>query len=213
MARNIFLWVMQKIEAVIFDLGGVILNIDYNLTSKAFVKAGVKNFNEMYSQAEADDLFRHLETGEISEDSFYKELNKKAGLELSANDIEKAWNSMLLTFREKSLEFLKKIKPRYKIFLLSNTNHIHLKELRNIYHNKPREFAFEKYFDKAYYSCEMGLRKPNADIYDFVLQENDLDPAETLFVDDSIQNVEAAKFSGLQTILLSAGKKIEDLEL
>ncbi|MEO8862364.1 MAG: HAD family phosphatase [Ginsengibacter sp.] len=213
MARNIFLWVMQKLEAIIFDLGGVILNIDYNLTSKAFVKAGVKNFNEMYSQAEADDLFRHLETGKISEDSFYKELNKKAGLVLPANEIEKAWNSMLLTFRENSLEFLKKIKPKYKIFLLSNTNHIHLKELKNIYHDKSREFAFEKYFDKAYYSCEMGLRKPNADIYNFVLQENKLDPGKTLFVDDSIQNVEAAKLSGMQTILLTAGKNIEDLEL
>lgn len=204
---------MQKLEAIIFDLGGVILNIDYNLTSKAFVKAGVRNFDEMYSQSEADDLFQHLETGKISEDSFFKELNKKAGLDLPANEIENAWNSMLLTFREKSLEFLKKIKPKYKIFLLSNTNHIHLKELKNIYHNKPREFSFEKYFDKAYYSCEMGLRKPNADVYNFVLEENDLDPAKTLFVDDSIQNVEAAKLSGLQTILLPAGKNIEDLEL
>ncbi len=213
MARNIFLWVMQKIETIIFDLGGVILNIDYNLTSKALAQAGVKNFNEMYSQTEADDLFQHLETGKISADSFYKELNKKAGLKLPANQIEKAWNSMLLTFREDSLEFLKKIKPKYKIFLLSNTNHIHLKELRNIYYNKPRAYAFEKYFDKAYYSCEMGLRKPNADIYDFVMEENKLDPAKTLFVDDSIQNVEAAKLSGLQTILLSAGKNIEDLEL
>ncbi len=204
---------MQKLEAIIFDLGGVILNIDYNLTSKAFVKAGVRNFDEMYSQAEADDLFSHLETGKISEDSFYKELNKKAGLDLSPNEIEKAWNSMLLTFREHSLEFLKRIKPRYKIFLLSNTNHIHLKELKTIYHDKPREFAFEKYFNKAYYSCEMGLRKPNADIYDFVLQENNLDPAKTLFIDDSVQNIEAAKLSGLQTILLSAGKNIEDLDL
>ena len=204
---------MQKIETIIFDLGGVILNIDYNLTSKAFAKAGVKNFDEMYSQAEADDLFRHLEAGKISEDSFYKELNKKAGLNLSAKEIEKAWNSMLLTFREESLEFLKKISSRYKIFLLSNTNHIHLKELENIYHHKPREFAFEKYFNKAYYSCEMGLRKPNRDIYDFVLQENNLDPEKTLFIDDSIQNVEAAKLSGLQTILLPAGKNIEGLDL
>ncbi len=204
---------MQNIEAIIFDLGGVILNIDYNLTSKAFVDAGVKNFDEMYSQAEADDLFRHLETGTISEDSFYKEFNKKAGLDLSAIEIEKAWNSMLLTFRDESLEFLKKIQPKYKIFLLSNTNYIHLKKLKGIYHNKPREFAFEGYFNKAYYSCEMGLRKPNADIYDFVLQENNLDPAKTLFIDDSIQNIEAAKLSGLQTILLSSGKNVEDLDL
>lgn len=204
---------MQKTDAIIFDLGGVILNIDYNLTRDAFKKAGVRSFDEMYSQTEADDLFRHLETGKISEESFYNQLNKRTGLTLPFPDIEKSWNAMLLTFRENSLQFLTTLKSRYRIFLLSNTNHIHLKELKNIYNNRPRDHAFEEYFDKAYYSCEMGLRKPNADIYERVLQENGLEAGKTLFVDDSIQNVEAAKLLGMQTILLAAGKNIEELNL
>jgi glucose-1-phosphatase len=212
-ARNNFLWAMQKTEAIIFDLGGVILNIDYNLTRNAFAKAGVRNFDEMYSQTEADDLFRHLETGKISEELFYKELNKRNGFDLPFAEIEKSWNAMLLTFRENSLQFLTSLKSNYRIFLLSNTNHIHLKELKNIYNNKPREIAFEKYFEKAYYSCEMGLRKPNADIYERVLEENNLDAGKTLFVDDSVQNIEAAKLLGMQTILLVAGKNIEELNL
>lgn len=204
---------MQKMEAIIFDLGGVILNIDYNLTRIAFEKAGIKNFHEMYSQANADDLFSNLETGKIPEDEFYNELNKRTRLYLPAIEIEKAWNAMLLTFREKSLDFLDTLKSKYKLFLLSNTNHIHLKAFNNIYFEKKRNKPFEEYFDKAYYSCEIGLRKPNADIYEFVLNENKLDAGKTIFIDDSAQNVEAAKALGMQTILLDTGKYIESLSL
>jgi len=204
---------MQKIEAIIFDLGGVILNIDYNLTRIAFEKAGIKNFHEMYSQAKADDLFSNLETGKISENDFYNELNKRAGLYLPTTEIESAWNAMLLTFREKSLDFLDTLKSKYKLFLLSNTNHIHLNAFNKIYFEKQRNKPFEEFFDKAYYSCKMGLRKPNADIYEFVLDENKLKAAKTLFVDDSAQNIEAAKVLGLQTILLGDGKFIENLAL
>ncbi|KAA9041913.1 HAD family phosphatase [Ginsengibacter hankyongi] len=204
---------MQKIEAIIFDLGGVILNIDYNLTRIAFEKAGIKNFHEMYSQANADDLFSNLETGKISEDNFYNELNKRTGLYLPTIEIENAWNAMLLTFREKSLDFLDTLKPKYKLFLLSNTNHIHLNAFNKIYLEKHRDKRFEEFFDKAYYSCNMGLRKPNADIYEFVLEENKLEPGKTLFVDDSAQNIEAARALGIQTILLGAGEYIEYLPL
>lgn len=204
---------MKNIEAIIFDLGGVILNIDYNLTRVAFEKAGVKNFDEMYSQSAADPLFRKLETGSISEKNFYEQINKQTGLSLSTMEIQQAWNSMLLTFREKSLEFIEKLKPRYKLFLLSNTNHIHLKNFRQIYLTKKREKPFEKYFDKVYYSCEIGLRKPDLASYEAVIKENNLEPSHIVFIDDSIQNIIAAKGIGLQTILLEAGKNIEDLEL
>ena len=204
---------MQKTEAIIFDLGGVILNIDYNLTRIAFEKAGIKNFHEMYSQANADDLFSNLETGKISENNFYNELNKRTGLHLPTTEIESAWNAMLLSFREKSLDFLDVLKPKYQLFLLSNTNHIHLKAFNKIYFEKKRVKPFEEFFDKAYYSCTIGLRKPNADIYEYVLNENKLNAGNTLFIDDSAQNIETAKRLGLQTILLNPGKYIENLLL
>lgn len=204
---------MQKTEAIIFDLGGVLLNIDYNLTRIAFEKAGIKNFHEMYSQANADDLFSNLETGKISENNFYNELNKRTGLHLPTTEIESAWNTMLLTFREKSLDFLDALKPKYQLFLLSNTNHIHLKAFNKIYFEKKRVKPFEEFFDKAYYSCKIGLRKPNADIYEYVLNENKLNAGNTLFIDDSAQNIETAKTLGLQTILLNPGKYIENLLL
>ena len=101
---------MEKIENIIFDLGGVILDVDYNLTRAAFEKLGVANFDEMYSQANANKLFQKLETGEIDEAEFYKELNDCTGLHLSTEEIKKAWNAMLLSFREGSLQFLEEIR-------------------------------------------------------------------------------------------------------
>ncbi|MEO6220522.1 MAG: HAD family phosphatase [Ginsengibacter sp.] len=204
---------MKKIDAVIFDLGGVLLDIDYNRTEKAFEKLGVANFNEMYSQASADRLFQNLETGNITEPNFYKEFNNFTGLSLSVEEIINAWNSMLLTFRETSLLFLNDIKSRYKLFLLSNTNQIHYNKFNKIYHEKKRAKAFENYFDKAYYSFEMGMRKPDRECYEYVLLTNNLTPRNTLFIDDSAQNINAARNLGMQTILLETGKYIETLSL
>lgn len=204
---------MEKPEAIVFDLGGVILNIDYNLTRKAFENLGIKNFDEMYSQANANDLFERLETGKISEPDFYKEINKRTGLSIPGDAIRQAWNAMLLTFREKSLDFIDALKPKYKLYLLSNTNHIHLAEFTKIYYSNKRDRPFNLFFDKAYYSCEIGLRKPGTAIYEFLLKENKLVASKTLFIDDSSQNVASAKEVGMQSILLEPGKFIEDMHL
>ena len=204
---------MQKIENIIFDLGGVLLDIDYNLTRVAFEKLGVVQFDEMYSQANADKLFQKLETGEISDEEFYKEMNRSTGLNLSEKEIREAWNAMLLSFREESLEFLDQVRERYQIFLLSNTNNIHHKSFYEIYHQKERKKSFEQYFDKAFYSFEIGLRKPEAVCYEWVLKDLQIAPEKTLFIDDSINNIEGAKIVGLQTVHLTAEKRIENLGL
>jgi putative hydrolase of the HAD superfamily len=204
---------MNAIENVIFDLGGVILDVDYNLTRAAFEKLGVSNFDEMYSQANANRLFQKLETGEISETEFYQKLNESTGLHLSEEEIKKAWNAMLLSFREGSLQFLEKIRSKYKVYLLSNTNVIHWNSFKENFHSKERSKTFEAYFDKAFYSFEMGLRKPGEAIFHHVIKELQIDPGKTVFIDDSVQNIEAAKKAGLQTILLTSDLKIEDLNL
>jgi putative hydrolase of the HAD superfamily len=204
---------MQNPENIIFDLGGVILDVDYNLTRIAFEKLGVIHFDEMYSQANADQLFQKLETGVISEDQFYKELNRCTGLKLSPDEIRKAWNAMLLSFREKSLEFLDKIRPKYKIYLLSNTNYIHIRSIKETFHQKERTKTFEEYFDKAFYSCEIGFRKPDAACYAWVIKKLNLDSSKTLFIDDSLHNIKGAKKAGWQTIHLATGMQIEDLGL
>lgn len=204
---------MKKMETIIFDLGGVILNIDYNLTRIAFEKLGVAHFDEMYSQATADQLFQNLEKGKISEENFYKELNNCTGLHLSPLEINRAWNAMLLSFREKSLRYLDEIKDKYRLFLLSNTNYIHMAAFKKIFHENKREKSFEEYFTKAFYSCEIGFRKPDAVCYECILNEIKTEPAKTLFIDDSADNIASAKKAGMQTILLTPGTNIEDLGL
>jgi len=204
---------MQNIENIIFDLGGVILDVDYNLTRAAFEKLGVDNFDTMYSQVNADQLFQKLEKGKIGELEFYQELNRCTGLALSEEEIKNAWNAMLLSFREESLGFLEGIGSKYKIYLLSNTNHIHMESFKKSFHEKKRARAFDEYFNKAFYSCEIGLRKPDAECYDWVIKQLKIDPAKTLFIDDSSHNIECAKSAGLQTLLLMPGKKIEELQL
>ncbi len=204
---------MQKIENIIFDLGGVLLDIDYNLTRTAFEKLGVANFDEMYSQANADKLFQKLETGIITDEEFYKELNRNTGLHLSAKEIKEAWNAMLLSFREESLDFLDKVRERYAIYLLSNTNNIHLVSFYEIYHQKERKKSFEQYFNKAFYSFQIGLRKPDIECYEWVLNDLQIDAQKTLFIDDSVKNIEGAQKVGLQTILLTPEKRIENLDL
>lgn len=204
---------MQKFKNIIFDLGGVILDVDYNLTRIAFEKLGVIDFDEMYSQANADKLFQKLETGEITDDMFYKEFNRCTNLHLSDEEIRKAWNAMLLSFREKSLQFLERIRPTYKTYLLSNTNYVHIAAFKETLHQQIGVKTLEEYFDQAFYSCEIGLRKPELACYDWVLKNVDIEPAETLFIDDSFHNIEGAKKAGLQTIHLLPNVKIEDLGL
>lgn len=204
---------MEKIENIIFDLGGVLLEIDYNLTRKAFENLGLVKFDEMYSQATADKLFQNLETGKISEDEFYKEFNRCSGLHLSEKEINKAWNAMLLSFREHSLNYLETLKSRFKIFLLSNTNNIHLNCFYQIYHQKKRSKSFEQLFDKVFYSFEIGLRKPDVDCYEWVINDLQVDPRTTLFIDDSINNIYGAQKAGLQTLLLTPEMRIETVGL
>ncbi|MEO8109386.1 MAG: HAD family phosphatase [Ginsengibacter sp.] len=204
---------MKNIEAIIFDLGGVILNIDYNLTRSCFEKASIGHFDDMYSQSTADELFRRLETGKINEDDFYNEFRDCTSTSISNKQIENCWNAMLLDFREDTLLFLDTVKTKHRTFLLSNTNIIHYKKFDKIYHEKQRPGTFDAFFEKAYYSFEMGLRKPDADCYNLVLNNNRLSSATTLFIDDTAKNIATAKMLGMQTILLEKSMQVESLGL
>ncbi len=204
---------MQNIKAIIFDLGGVLLNIDFKKVSNAFKALGVDTFDEMYSQSEVNMLFENLEVGKISEKEFCLGINKHSGKSILAGDVTTAWNSILLDYRKESLAFLKILKKKYKLFLLSNTNSIHQEAFNKIFETSIGQGSFNSLFDKAYYSHEIGLRKPDAAAYLYVLSENNLLPHEVLFIDDTLKNIEGAKAVGLTTVFLSDGKKIEDLDL
>lgn len=207
------LYGMSKYKNIIFDLGGVLMDIDYHLTHDAFIRLGVKNFDEMYSQAEANELFQQLEKGLIDQDEFYTALNKQTGLGLSKEDMADAWNALLLDFRESSLDYISELKSKANLILLSNTNAIHRDAFYAIYNRIERQHPFEEYFHHCVYSFDTGTRKPDKESFQWVIDQTGIDPKETIFIDDSPQNVETARQMGIHSILLEKGRRVEDLGL
>ena len=201
----------DSIKNIIFDFGGVILNIDYKLTEQAFTKLGIEDFDSIYSQAVQKELFDVFEKGLMSPEDFRKGLRKYIAEEVSDTEIDNAWNSMLLDLPEERIILLDKLRKNYRLFLLSNTNEIHYNSFLAYMKNKFRRDIFSEVFEKAYVSHQIHLRKPDAVIFEFVLRENSLRKEETLFIDDSIQHIEGAKRVGLKTLFLEKGKTILDL--
>lgn len=204
---------MSQIKNIIFDLGGVLLNIDYVKTSTAFKALGVQGFDDLYSQANANHLFEGLETGEVEEDAFFQAMAGYCHPETSTSQVQEAWNHILLDFRTSSLDYLKKLKEKYTLYLLSNTNSIHVKAFNRILREQTGENSLDDYFTKSYYSHLIRLRKPYPATYKWVLQDAGINAEETLFIDDSVNNIKGAQEAGLITHLLLPGEKIEKLSL
>ena len=204
---------MSNIKNIIFDLGGVLLNIDYNKTKTAFQDLGYADFEKMYSLSKANNFFDNLETGHISEPAFYEYMIAASEGKISKEAIRDAWNAMLLDFREESMVFLKQLIRHKNIFLLSNTNIIHQQAFEQSLKIQTGAASLDSFFTKAYYSCHVGMRKPNEDIFRFVLQDAGIIAEETLFIDDLYGNVETANKLGIKTHLLVPGEVIESLDL
>lgn len=198
------------IRNIIFDLGGVLLDIDYKRTEQAFKQLGFDNFDEVYSQLQQSETFDLFETGDLSADEFRDAIREASGKELSDADIDKAWNAMILDLPEKHIDFLDNVRDDYRIVLLSNTNEIHLE---CIYDKFGHEFTeFEYLFERTYYSHLVGYRKPEVEIFEEILEDREMEAGETLFIDDSPQHVEGAREAGLHAYHLQAGSSILSLD-
>jgi glucose-1-phosphatase len=202
---------LKKVDAIIFDLGGVILNIDYSLTEKAFDALGFNRFGNSYSKISQQSLFDDFETGKISIEEFRPLLKKAGAFETSDEEIDRAWNSMLLDLPPARLTLLESLKKEKPLFLLSNTNPIHINAI-----NKYLKATFDKndlspWFNKLYLSHQVGMRKPHKEIFQRILDEHNLDAGRTMFIDDSIQHVEGARKAGLQAVHLENGVTILEL--
>lgn len=203
---------MRRIKNIIFDLGGVILNIDYQETINAFKKLGFSRFDEMYSSLKVNHTFDDLETGKISEQAFYEYMHRQAPHPLTTEQLTEAWNAMLLSFRKESLDFLDNLKSDYRIFLLSNTNSIHKRAIDNMFKDQTGLESLDHFFEKAYYSHLSGMRKPGTEIFEYVLQDAGINAEETLFIDDLQPNITTARSLGLVAHLLLPDERIEALE-
>jgi FMN phosphatase YigB (HAD superfamily) len=201
---------MTTVKNIIFDYGNVIFRIDFTLAQKAFASLGIPNATEFFGHRQQDDIFNAFDKGQISANEFRNQVRIKACKpDLTEQQIDDAWNSMLLGIAPGNHDMLLKLKGKYRTFLLSNINAIHYNFIMN-YLN--REFGFDgndHLFEKTYYSHFLGKRKPDPDIFEQILTENNLNPAETLFIDDSPQHLETGHKLGLQTFLMTAPDTIQ----
>jgi len=193
---------MKSIKNIIFDLGGVFIGIDYKKTEQAFINLGVSNFNELYTQHNASSLFKDLETGKITAETFYNLFRQEANIILTDQQIESAWNAMLGDFITGNVGWLKQIRKRYSIYLFSNTNIIHYNSFQSRYKMQTGRNSFDDHFLAAYYSHDLGLRKPEIASFKAILHQQHLVADETLFIDDTPGNIEGARLAGLETLLL-----------
>ena len=200
-----------KYDSIIFDLGGVLINIDYLKTKYAFEEIGIRNFDALFTQFNQDQLFDQFEKGEISPENFYENLKNKAEIEISISEFNRAWNAMLLDFPEERMRLLENLKKSHRLFLLSNTNSLHIPSFKQSIKKEGLYDRFINVFEKHYYSSEVGMRKPDSEIYDLVVQENKLLKEKTLFIDDSPQHVEGAIRAGLDALHLKPGQNITEI--
>jgi FMN phosphatase YigB (HAD superfamily) len=201
---------MKNISALILDLGGVLLNLDYGRTKQAFRDLGIPDFDVHYTQFKGSALFDDLETGRVSNDAFYENFRKLSGLSLSDGQIRTAWNAMLLDFPATRAELLKTLRKKYRLFLLSNTNAIHYDAFQEIFRRDTGLDSLDACFEKAYYSHLIGERKPGPEPFRLILDEQGLEPGSTLFIDDTLVNLQGAQTVGMQTAHLQAPTTLED---
>lgn len=189
---------MQVIyDTLLLDLGGVLIDVDYHATARAFRALGHPEFDRLYSKAQQDHLFDGFETGALSPAEFRDRIRQVLDPSLSDAVIDANWNAMLGSIPPERIELVSRLKERYQVLLLSNTNAIHVPAFEAIIARENGISDFKALFHGAYYSCEIGQRKPEAAAYHHVLERHNADPRRTLFIDDSIQHVHGARAAGL----------------
>ena len=203
---------MQGIKNIVFDLGGVILNLDNQRTEEAFTAMGVKRFREYFGHGHAASFFREYEIGRISDRQFIDSIKELTGLTVPDEEIIRGWNALLLDFPVERIQLLKELRKKYRIFLFSNTNALHLAALQKTYTDAFGPETLDEHFEKTYYSHTLGMRKPDKEPFEQILRENQLKADETLFVDDALINVEGAEAAGLKGLYLRPGISLLDFQ-
>jgi HAD superfamily hydrolase (TIGR01509 family) len=187
----------STIKNIIFDLGGVILNLDIPATSRALVSLADHSPNNLEG-LKSDSSYLQLEVGEINREQFCDAVRKYYTNSPSNEAIIAAWNAMILDIPRERLDFLQSLKSRYRTFLFSNTNEIHLDHYNSYLKKNYGVDDFQPYFEKVYYSHAIMLRKPFKESFEHILNDSQIKAEETLFVDDTLENIEAAAKLGIQ---------------
>ncbi|KAF9579379.1 hypothetical protein BGW38_004388, partial [Lunasporangiospora selenospora] len=207
---------IMPIKNIIFDLGNVLLRLDQDATAKAFMALGATSFPSLKDHASSEVILAY-EKGEISAMEFRQGVRAKMGLLESVTDeeIDKAWNAMLLDFPKGRLELMRELRTDfgYNVYLLSNTNAIHIEHIDRVCLKDYAESSLHPFFNKVHYSHELGLRKPSAEAFEAIVKDLGINMDETLFLDDMLENVEAARGCGLQAVQVDVETDLGFLQL
>ena len=189
------------IKNIVFDFGDIFINLDKKLFAEELHKIHISQESE-----EMLPILQQYEMGLVSTDEFLTFFEER--LHVSQDKVKRAWNSILLDFPKERLRFIQNLSEskKYRLFLLSNTNDLHISWIQKNWGMELYK-AFKICFEQFYLSHEINLRKPNNNIYEFVLTSNDLAPKETLFIDDTKENTDAAKALGIHIWNLKPGKE------
>ena len=184
---------------ILFDLGGVILDINVQATLKRFYELGFPaELMEILNSMTTDIYFKY-ETGKLDTEQFRNEIRRTTGIEMSDQSIDEAWNAMLVRIPEERTSLLKRLSKHYKLYMLSNTSALHVKVFEKMYLDSAGE-SMHQVFDKIYYSHEIGWHKPDREAWEYVIKDAGIKAEETLFLDDNIHNIKASQELGFQAI-------------
>lgn len=189
------------IRNIIFDFGGVLMDLDFMLTVKGLHKTLKFDFKDKEFVNWFLELFKQFEKDAVSEGDFLRQLSTRADIDAPDSEIIHAWNAMMIGLRKERFTMLKELKEKYGVYLLSNSNHIHYRAMMIMVKDMFGDLDFHsEFFHRAYYSQELKMRKPDKEIFDHICLENNLVKEETLFIDDLQPNIDGAIAAGLKAV-------------
>jgi putative hydrolase of the HAD superfamily len=189
----------MKIKNIVFDLGGVLIDLDGKESIRRFEEIGISNAGEWLDPYEQKGVFLELENGKADVAAFCNQLRAYAGKELSFEEIVWAWLGFVVDVPQYKLDYLLKLREKYKVYLLSNTNPIIQEQWARTTKFSVASRPINDYFDKMYASYEIGITKPDRKIFEYMFKDSGINPSETLFVDDGARNIEAGISFGMHT--------------
>lgn len=200
----------QEVQNIILDLGGVIIDVDPDRTIEAFKQLGASHIERFYNDTDQSTLFDELESGAIAPEQFRTILREKLELpNASDKALDRAWQAMLIDIPRRRFDVLEQLRSNYRLYVFSNTNTIHIAGFADIVERVYGYEAFLRLFDRVHYSQDLGLRKPNREAFQKVLEQNELNPEKTLFIDDNKGHLEGARKAWLQTLHHPPEKELE----
>lgn len=200
---------LKEIDAIIFDLGGVIIEVEMETPYQKLLQMSPRKDDNLLS--ELKQIAYQYEIGKLDDFTFLSQIKNTAQVDLDLLALENLWNQMLKYVPKYMGDLLAKIKKDKRTFILSNTNPIHIREVRKRFAQSVKNYTFESLFERIYYSHEIGLHKPDQAIYDYVVKTAKLNPASTLFIDDNYNNVLEGSKYGLQTIHLNPAMNLDQI--